>query len=76
MYTDPPPSRASPLPQLNSVASARCGLAGRPLSQAGQLPQWDTGVSRLPTTPQALNQRDTALAELALRVAQVLLGLQ
>ena len=40
-----PPSRASPLPQLDRAVSARLASAGRPLSQASQLPHLDHGAS-------------------------------
>ena len=40
-----PPSRASPLPQLDGGVSGREVSAGRPPSQASQLPQLDRGVS-------------------------------
>ncbi len=40
-----PPSRASPLPQLDCGVSGREVSAGRPSSQASQLPQLDRGVS-------------------------------
>ena len=45
VLTARPPSRASPLPQLDRGVSGREASAVRPLSQASQLPQLDCGVS-------------------------------
>ena len=45
VLTARPPSRASPLPQLDGGVSGREVSAGRPSSQASQLPQLDRRVS-------------------------------